>query len=480
MTQPVKSFRDPAGCCSVIEGRVLRFIATDAAGEFEAFVGTELARDFENQRRLVSTHRLNANELEVLTSSQGVPVFPPHTAGKVFEHEHIPFPSYPYEWPPEMLWEAGLLTLDLARISLHKGYGLKDATPYNILFRGSEAVFIDVPSFERRTPGDVLWKPYAQFVRTFLLPLLANKRWGLRLVDIFTMHRDGLEPEEVYHLCGLVDRLKPQIISLVCMPTWLSRKAGAGNASIYQQRTLSNTEKAHFILESLFKRLQRSLNSLKPAEHKSVWSNYMTTHSYSDPAFALKEKFVTEVLQEFKPKRVLDAGANTGRFSELAAQAGSDVVAIDLDPVCVGAIWRRARTQKLNILPLVLDLGRPSPALGWKNSECLSFLDRASGHFDGLLMLALIHHLLVTERIPLDEILHLAAELTTSLLVIEFVAPQDAMFRQLTRGRDDLHASLDTATFEQACAVHFDLVRSAAIPDTKRRLYCLRKKASLG
>jgi hypothetical protein len=151
-------------------------------------------------------------------------------------------------------------------------------------------------------------------------------------------------------------------------------------------------------------------------------------------------------------------------------------VAIDLDPVCVGRIWRRACDQNLDILPLVVNLARPTPATGWRNAESLSFLDRARGGFGGVLMLALLHHLLVTERIPLAEILTLAAELTTDVLVLEFVHPRDAMFRRLTRGRDSLHASLDEKKFEAACAGHFQIIRSLSLPGTQRTLYCLRKK----
>jgi SAM-dependent methyltransferase len=378
-----------------------------------------------------------------------------------------------------MLWAAGRLTLELAQTALADGFGLKDATPHNILFRGSEPVFVDALSFECRNPGDPIWKPHAQFIRTFLLPLLANRRWGTPLADIFTTHRDGLEPEDVYRLCELLEKIKPRMLSLVSIPTWLSRRAGPGDQKIYQPHLLANPEKARFILESLFKRLERTLDSLKPvAQKKSAWSDYMTTHSYNDPAFAAKEKFVNEALREFKPARVLDIGANTGHFSALAAQAGAEVVAIDLDPVCVGTIWRHAREQKLNILPLVLNLARPSPALGWRNGECPSFLDRATGTFDGVLMLALIHHLLVTERIPLEEILRLACEVTNSLLVIEFIDPRDDMFRRLTRGREHLHATLDIKMFEQACAPHFEIVRSLALPGTQRRMYCLKRKGS--
>ena len=478
MPAPAPSFRDPAGCCCSFNGRVLRFVAADAVSEFEKFLQTNCARQFIARKQFVSTRRLNENEIAALRESPELqPVFNAQPIGAVFEHERIPFPGYPHEWPPEMLWDAGRLTLELAQAAFADGFGLKDATPRNVLFRGSEPVFIDALSFERRNPGDPIWKPHAQFVRTFLLPLLANRRWGLPLGEIFTTRWDGLEPEDVYRLCGPLEKIKPRTLSLVSFPTWLSRRAGPDDQKIYQPHLLANPEKAQFILESLFKRLERTLDSLQPvAQKKSVWSDYMATHSYDDPAFAAKEKFVNEALREFKPARVLDAGANTGHFSALAAQAGAEVVAVDLDAVCAGAIWRRARDQKLNILPLVVNLARPSPALGWRNGECPSFLDRATGAFDGVLMLALIHHLLVTERIPLEEIPRLAHDITNSLLVIEFVEPKDDMFRRLTRGREHLHAALDVKMFEQACTPYFEIVRSLALPGTQRRMYCLKRK----
>ena len=129
----------------------------------------------------------------------------------------------------------------------------------------------------------------------------------------------------------------------------------------------------------------------------------------------------------------------------------------------------------LDILPLVVNLARPTPSTGWRNIECPSFLNRAHEAFDTVFMLAVIHHLLVTERIPLEEILRLLSELTASLLIIEFIAPQDEMFCQLTRGRDRLHESLNEAAFEQACRVHFAIVKSMQIPGVQRRLYCLKR-----
>jgi SAM-dependent methyltransferase len=478
MLPSAPSFRDPAGCCLIFNQRVLRFVTAEALPEFEKLLAAGFARKLTAEKKFTTARKLDENEVATLCKTAELkPLFAAQNIGAVFEHERISFPSFPHEWPPEMLLAAGRLTLELAQAALAEGFGLKDATPSNILFRGCEPVFTDALSFERRNSADPLWLPEAQFERTFLLPLLANRRWNVPLSEIFTTRRDGLEPENVYRLCGPLEKFSPRMLAHVSIPTWLSRNASPENQNIYQPHLVADPEKAQFILESLFKRLGKNLDRFeRGARNESSWSGYMDSHSYDDPAFAAKEKFVAEALAEFKPARVLDAGANTGHFSALAANAGAEVVAVDLDEACVGRIWKNAREQKLNVLPLVVNLARPSPALGWRNAECASFLDRATGAFDGVLMLALVHHLLVTERIPLEEILRLAYELTKQLLVIEFVAPDDPMFRRLTRGRDSLHAALDAAAFERACAAHFEIVRSLPLPGTQRRMYCLKRK----
>jgi hypothetical protein len=139
-------------------------------------------------------------------------------------------------------------------------------------------------------------------------------------------------------------------------------------------------------------------------------------------------------------------------------------------------VWRRARSEKLDILPLVVNLTRPTPGMGWRNRECSSFLERARGHFDAVLMLAVIHHMLVTERVPLRDILDLAAELTRDILIVEFIAPDDSMFRRLTRGREELHKNLTHELFESVCREQFDIVRVQHVESSTRRLYLLRKR----
>jgi hypothetical protein len=122
-----------------------------------------------------------------------------------------------------------------------------------------------------------------------------------------------------------------------------------------------------------------------------------------------------------------------------------------------------------------VDLARPSPPLGWRNVEQSSFLDRARGKFDCVLMLALVHHLLVNERVPLSEIFRLAAELSTGSLIIEYVGPGDPMFQKIARGRDWLHADLTPAVFEREAERWFHIADSFASPNSHRKLYWMER-----
>lgn len=460
------SFRDPGGRLYLRDGRVLREVNRSGLECLDAAFRSPVVQDLIERGNFVRTTILSRDEN--------------HALG---EHEPILFPSYPTEWPAEMLHAAGMLTLDLAEKLATEGLGLKDATPFNILFRGRDPVFVDVLSVERRDPLDPLWLARAQFIRTFLLPLAAERYFGIPFAQSFA-NRDGIEPEAFYRLLTPAQRFLPRYLGLVSMPKWLGSRKNPDDASIYKQHRVDSAGKARFILDRNFASLRGSLRKLSPRGSKqTAWTGYMgekSACSYSSEQFAEKEKFVTDCLREFAPKRLLDVGANTGHFSAMAARAGSSVVAIDGDAAVTGGIWRRAREEKLDILPLVVNLAQPTPALGWRNRECPSFLDRACGTmpaFDFVLMLAVIHHMLATERVPLDEILSLAADLTSDLALIEFVAPGDPMFLRLSRGRDELYAYLTVALFEQTVAERFHTIRKHRVSGAERTLYLLRKRA---
>jgi hypothetical protein len=469
-----RSFRDPAGRLVRTADRILRVVDPTFSAELESFLATQAARAAMAAGELVSTHRVASSELPSKEMRSGV----------LYEHEPIPFPSYPYEWCAEMLHAAATLTLDLGQRSMEEGFGLKDATPYNVLYRGARPVFVDVLSFERRDPLDSCWIPYAQFVRTFLLPLLAHRAFGSTLQQIFSGQRDGIEPESLYQRSGLLQRLRPPFLGLVTLPKLLG---GVRNEdeSMYQARNASSAEKAQYILEGMMGRARKQLDAVAPlSSAESTWSGYLDHKSLYSPAqLAQKQRFFEQALESTKPASLLDIGANEGHFSFLAARHGASVVAIDSDPSVIGTIWKKASKEKLDILPLVIDITRPSPATGWRNEECLSFLDRATvqaGHgFEMVSFLAVIHHILVTERIPMEDLLDLADQLCRRDVLIEFVGPEDPMFRRIVRGRERLYENISRESFERAALARFELLRSEQIDGLHRWLYLYRRRAAI-
>ena len=134
-----------------------------------------------------------------------------------------------------------------------------------------------------------------------------------------------------------------------------------------------------------------------------------------------------------------------------------------------------AKNNNLDILPLVVNISRPSPAIGWRNRECLSFIDRVQGKIDVVMMLAVVHHLMVTERIPLAQIIELMAEITKQFLIIEFVPADDPMFKRIARGRDGLFHEFNEENFRVACEKHFKILQTENLSDSNRKLYLLTK-----
>jgi SAM-dependent methyltransferase len=473
------SFRDPKGSLFKLGPRTIRIVTKDGVDDLTAFLASRTAQQFMQAGRLVSTRILEPGEAYSILAGipSGTLIRNP---ALVVEHETIPFRSFPYEWPFEMLRAAAELTLDLAESALSEGFGLKDASSYNILFRGTEPVFVDILSFEKRDARDPIWLACGQFERTFLIPLLSCAELDLPLQMLLLSRRDGLYPRDVQGIFGFAKRLKPTVLSSVTMPAILERRGGSPSAGEHQRRLAPTAEQAAFVLARLFRRLRKTIRSIpKPKGGASRWFHYMRDRkSYSDTQFHEKALFVEEALAEFNPASVLDIGCNTGHFSVVAARNGVSVVAIDSDARVIGQLWNEAKARKARILPLAVNIAQPSPAIGWRNLEAPSFLDRAGEGFDAVLMLAVIHHLLVTDRIPLHDILDLVAELTRTIAVVEFVSADDPMFRGIAGVNQHLYTDLTNEVFRAACLKRFEIVREARLSASHRWMYVLSRRAT--
>lgn len=481
------SFRDPAGSLYWHgrdgNARLLRVVRGDHAAEVRSFLSSATARKSMERGELVGSRIVPDLKAEVVGApgeeGRGAGAAPQGTEGErlVVEHEVVPFPSYPGEWPAPMLHAAGELTVELCQRSLAEGRLLKDATPRNVLFRGSAPVFVDIPSFEPREAGVPVWKAYSQFLQGFLLPLLLYREVGLDPRRFASPAGDGLSPSEAVRALPWLRRLRPRNLSLATIPAALNR---GGRRLRSRGRSLPrlSPEAADAALRRQLRSARRHLRSLEPtASAESSWTGYQAQCHYSDEDRAEKRRVVERVLVDEVPRALLDLGCNEGEFSEMGARAGATVVALDADPDVVGRVWRRSWREGMDILPLAADLADPTPPAGWRNGEQRSLLERLHGRFDVVLALALVHHLLVTQRVPLGEILELLKDLTRpgGVAVVEYVPPDDPRFRELAWGREELFRDLTVEVFREAFQARFQRVSSVSLPDSGRELLVGRR-----
>ena len=452
------TFRDPAGSVEIRPDGAYRSVHAPFDSEILAFLALPIATEMVEQGRLVASEVVSRASAETL----------------VLRHPRISFQSFPWEWAPGLWLAAAELTLNLCSDLIQQGWLLKDATPLNVLFQGTQPIFVDVLSIERVDPHQPIWLAYGQFVRTFLLPMLAYSRLGWPLQASLT-RRDGYEPEDIYAALSWRARLRQPAFSAVTLPSLLAnnKKVQAGSLA---SRSVKDPDLARQILLKTLRGLLSQMRRVTPPHRSSTWSDYAETAiHYSDEDHARKRSFVTEALAAAQPTRVLDVGCNTGVYSNLAADAGAEVVSIDTDLQAVDRLCANLKGSGKNILPLCVDLAHPTPAAGWENREYSSFLSRCTGHFDTVMMLAVLHHLLLRNQIPMDRIANLCSSLTTRHLILEWVPPTDPKFQELLRGRGAIYTHITEAAFRDAFGEYFTTVEELALVNGRTMLH-LRKK----
>jgi 2-polyprenyl-3-methyl-5-hydroxy-6-metoxy-1,4-benzoquinol methylase len=445
--------------------RVVRRVDPAHAAWVEEFLETSFFRDLVRDGVMPVTSRCSAPNASELDASPAL----------WLEHERVELAVYAHEWIADQLFAAGLLTIDLAIEAADGGLELKDATPYNVLMSKGRAVFCDVLTFVKRSASP-LWPPYGQFQRNFVLPLYMHRHYALPPHRVFLERRDGIEPAEALPAVPWYRRLYPLELQLVTLPALLTTPGPAQGAAA--SHLDARSARSDFVFKRSLERLRRQLLKLRPSPRRnSAWAGYEAQcDHYSSADRERKHEFVQRALAQTKPARVLDLGANAGEYSRVAAKGGAHVVAADADLHALQVLHRRNERERLPISPLVLNLARPTPALGWRNREFASFLDRARGQFDMVLALALLHHVIVTERVPLDEFVALLADLQSPQVVLEWVSPQDMKFRQIAGMNAHLYAELDESALRRALAPHFDVVAEVELSAGLRRLFwCARR-----
>lgn len=378
----------------------------------------------------------------------------------------VPYISYAYEWSFDMLKDAALLTLDLLKTAIEYGMILKDATPYNIQWQNGSLVFIDSLSFEKYDATKP-WIAYRQFCECFLSPLLIAHHTKIPVQELSLAYSEGIPLPLTKSLLPW----KSKFSLHTYLHIHLNAKYSTGQpAASNKTASFSKTK-----LLNLISSIEGLIQKLQLPESKSTWSDYYEEASQRTDYLEQKQQIIKQWIEKIPPLTIAaDLGANKGEFSKLLSQKNITTIAADFDAYCINALYKEIKaTGEKNLLPIIIDLSKPSPAIGVNNNERDSFITRTK--VDLALALALIHHLAIGKNIPFEKIAELFQQICKQL-IIEFVPKDDEKVKLMLQQKADIYTTYNEEEFIRAFEKYFVITDKQAIPGSGRTLFLMNKK----
>jgi hypothetical protein len=387
----------------------------------------------------------------------------------------IAFQSYPFEWSYSQWRKAIIAYLKINQIALKFGMILKDATPYNFYLQGGKAILLDTSSFSFFKEGEH-WVAYRQFCAEFLSPLALMHYNGQKWSRITKTHLRGLPLNFVSKQLPLKSWFNTTALLHIHLH---SKYANAEGATAEAKQALNQkVKKEGFSKEKLASLMSMLLNTVtkweKPYQFEKHWSEYYEQDIASEKYLVNKEEIVKKWLGQLQPASVIDLGANTGKFSFLAAPYTKRVIAMESDDICVDLMEEQIKKQKLtHVNVLMQELAETSPNLGVNGKEIASIFNRAKS--DMVMALAVEHHLHIANQISFVQIAEMYSIFSSKYLITEFVPESDFKVQLLIKNRNKDLSSYTLELYKISLEKYFNIIEATKLDDSDRILILLQK-----
>lgn len=452
------SFRDPGGYVFHVGNGVVRTVNPSGLAQFTALQSSGLLASLAAKGLLIETEILGASETDRARYAGARGEVP----AALLDHPRVPFITYPYEWVFSQLKDAALAHLDLQLAALDGNFELSDATAYNMQFLAGKPRHIDVLSLRPYAEGKP-WAGYNQFCRQFLLPLLVEAWAG---VNFQKMYRGGIEGIAFEDALAILPKRRLMTSLSGFLHVYLHGKAVSRPSSSSAAKATSRpvSRQAYRGIISQLRGFIAGLESRRrPA---SYWQNYAAINSYSNAMRETKLAFVRDWASAKRPGLMIDVGGNTGDYSQAAIEGGAgQAVVLDNDIDSLEHCYRARTRAGANILPVFMNLADPSPGMGWRQAERKGLAARLPT--DGMIALAVIHHMAIRGNLPLaDAVAWLMESAPTG--VIEFVPKADPMVAQLLQAREDIFPDYSEEAFRAAVESRARITSQHKFPENGR------------
>ena len=451
MSSLIESYRDPDGFVFSYKGKILRCIKSNVSDEYSKIFKKNFFKKLKHEKKIINFKIIN-NKFYNLNLDI-------NKNDKIVLHKKIEFYSNPYDWPFEQLKKAAIFHLELEIFILSYGYCLKDASAKNIIFHNNKPIFIDILSFKKYDDGNY-WLGQMQFYQEFLNPLMLKSYLSVDYNNWYKENYYGIFTKDLNNLLTLSKKIKPSVFFHVYLPSVLKDNYYPDKKN-YTKKKFSKDKYIYF-LKSLKKIIQ---NLVIKERSKNEWSSYDEFLPYNDSDFFKKKKIVKIFLDDPKLKNIIDFGCNDGIFLFMASNK-KNLIGFDIDHQCINACYKKSINIKSNGIFFVKNLSK----------DIIKHTKLFPKKIDGFLALAIIHHLRVTENIPLKNIIKFFF-LNAKEGIIEFIEKSDKKFTKLLNGKNDIYSDYSLDNFLLICKkLNIQITETKEIiKNTRYLIFCKSK-----
>jgi hypothetical protein len=341
--------------------------------------------------------------------------------------------SYIYEWSYAAWQDAARFYLDLLSELAARGLTIRNPHIWNLAYDGKAFRLLNCGSIVKFS-NEELSRSLGKLERFLLNPLtLVAQGSGNTARNLLRDIHEGVPNALVLH------------------------EAGHGAEVTSPQKKLSS--------------YRERVNSINASSVPVKWTEYYEQRRFEDgSSWNLKAEVLRETLCELQPVSVLDIGGNVGHYSRIAAEYAQSVVCCDVDDAYVSQMHRSTEADLAGILPLVIDITNPSPALGVDGGWFAASAERLRA--DLVLAFALEHHLVFGRfRLNFDQFARAIWSFSSQCALVEFVAPYDNLHPE--RWRPDCVGWYHAEGFQREFERYFDRVRCVSeAPDGRLLFRC--------
>ncbi|MHA8078895.1 hypothetical protein [Aquirufa antheringensis] len=443
------SFKDQAARVVKKDGHYTRYIFPVYKPEYDHLMASGLYLKLVGQQLLIPHQEIENQDKNIY---------------KIISPEQINFISLPFEWCYAQWRKVILSYLEINLLAIENGLILKDATPYNFYFKGGKAILFDTTSFSFFNEPNY-WNSYRQFCEEMLGPFSLMHYKGQQWGTLTLASQRGLPLDFISQ--NLPNK---SWLNLTCLlHLHLHAKA-------YHKPSKGKNASEGFTKEKLTEAILMIKTTIESwndyYRYPTYWENYYEKDIETPEYLADKELTIKHILDDLKPARILDLGANTGKFSEIACEKAKNVIALEFDTNCVDTIEQLiTETKNEKLQTLVGDLSQTSPDFGLLGKEHPSIFTRAKS--DLVMALALVHHLALTKMIPFELITDLLYEFSSKYVLVEFIEKTDRKVIHLLKNNPRYYPNKEE--FEQIIQQKYKLLQKKTLDKSVRTLYLLEK-----